>query len=599
VSLRICLLGPPRIERDGQVELPRGRKAWGLLAYLTQARTPVPRERLGGLLFPEADDPLAALRWSLTELRRVLGERAVVEGDPLRLVLPAASFVDVDVLTRGTWVEAVRLPGVGQDLLGGITFPHSPGFQLWLDGERRHLSAAAEAALHEAALACLARDEAARAADYAGQLVGLNPFDENYQTLLVRCLSIGGDVEGAERQAEACAELYRSELGVEPTPALRAAVRRPAPSAGVYGRATTTAQIEAGESAVAAGALEPGLDALRRAMAAARRSHHRDLLARALVSLGSSLVHAARGSDEEGAAALHEGIALAEALDDPVLAATAWREIGWVDLLRARYSQADKALGTAADLAAGDDGELAWIDLIRGAHRSDVGDYASAADYLQVAIKRADVVGADRPGAFARAVQGRLHLLRGELDDARTMLDAARERVTAIGWTTFLPYPESYRAEVDLLAGDHDAAAEGFEHAFSLGCQVGDPCWEGLGCRGLGLVAAARGDLPRAFELLDEAPRRCRRLPDTYLWVEAYCQEALCAVGVEHGAASTGRWIDELDTMASRHGMRELLARATIHRARLGEPGALEAARSRAADVDNPALADLIASLQA
>jgi hypothetical protein len=81
--------------------------------------------------------------------------------------------------------------------------------------------------------------------------------------------------------------------------------------------------------------------------------------------------------------------------------------------------------------------------------------------------------------------------------------------------------------------------------------------------------------------------------------VEAYCQEALCAVGVEHGAASTGRWIDELDTMASRHGMRELLARATIHRARLGEPGALEAARSRAADVDNPALADLIASLQA
>ena len=373
MSLRISLLGPPHIKRDGHLEQPRGRKAWGLLAYLARASTATPRERIAGLLFPDADDPLAALRWSLTELRRVLGERAVVEGDPLRLVLPAATFVDVDVLTHGTWVEAVQIPGIGRDLLEGIGFPRSPGFQLWLDGERRHLSAAAEAVLHEAALACLVRDEADRAADHAAQLVGLNPFDENYQTLLVRCLSLTGDAEGAERQAAACEELFRSEPGVEPTEALRAAARQPTPSVGVYGRATTIAQIEAGESAVAAGALESGLDTLRRAIAAARRSHHRDLLARALVSLGSSLVHAARGSDEEGAAALHEGIALAEALADAVLAATAWREIGWVEFLRARYPRADKALGTAAELATGDEAERAWIDLIRGAYRSDVG----------------------------------------------------------------------------------------------------------------------------------------------------------------------------------------------------------------------------------
>ena len=352
MSLRIFLLGPPRIERDGRVEQPRGRKAWGLLAYLARANTPASRERIAGLLFPDADDPLAALRWSLTELRRVLGERAVVDGDPLRMTFPPATFVDVDVLTRGTWAEAIQLPGIGQDLLEGIAFSHSPGFQLWLDGERRHLSAAAEAVLHEAALACLARDDAGRAADHAAQLVGLNPFDENYQTLLVQCLRFAGDVEGAERQVAACAELFRTELGVEPTPALRAAARQPPPTIGVYGRATTIAQIEAGESAVAAGALEPGLDTLRRAIAAARRSHHRDLLARALVSLGSSLVHAARGSDEEGAAALHEGIALAEVLDDTVLAATAWRELGWVEYLRARYPRAAKALGTATSTPA-------------------------------------------------------------------------------------------------------------------------------------------------------------------------------------------------------------------------------------------------------
>ena len=368
----------------------------------------------------------------------------------------------------------------------------------------------------------------------------------------------------------------------------------------MYGRATTIAQIEAGESAVAAGALESGLDTLRRAIAAARRSHHRDLLARALVSLGSSLVHAARGSDEEGAAALHEGIALAEALGDAVLAATAWREIGWVEFLRARYTRADKALGIAAELATGDEAELAWIDLIRGAYRCDVGEYSVAANYLHLAIKRADVVGADRPAAFARAVLGRLHLLRGELDDAagharRGAGAGDGDRVDdAPALSRVVPRrgrPGGRR---------HRSGRRALRARLLPGLPGRRPV---LGRprlpRGLGLVAAARGDLPRAFEMLDEAPRRCRRLPDTYLWVEAYCREALCAVGVAHDAASTGKWIDELDTIASRNGMRELLVRATSHRARLGEPGALEAARSLAAEVDNPALAKLVASLDA
>ena len=597
MSLRISLLGQPHIERDGRVEQPRGRKAWGLLAYLVRAATPAPRDRLAGLLFPDADNQLAALRWSLTEVRRILGDRGVVGGDPLRLALPPAAVVDVDVLTRGSWIDAIQLPGLGQDLLGGQVFPSSPGFQLWLDGERRHLSAASEAVLHEAALASLARDDAARAADHAAQLVALNPFEENYQTLLVRSLCLSGDSAGAQRQAAVCADLFRTELGVEPTPALWAAARRPAPGVGMFGRAATVAQIEAGESAVAAGAVESGLDTLRRAITAARRSHHRDLLARALVSIGSSLVHAARGTDEEGAAALHEGIAIAEVIDEPVLAAVAWREIGWIEFLRARYDRADQALGTAADLAAGDDAELAWIDLTRGGCHSDVGDYARAGDHLHTAITRADVAGAGRPAALARALLGRLHLLCGELDKARDLLDASLERAAAIGWTGVVPLPESLRAEVDLLTGDVDGAAERFEYAFSLGCQLGDPCWESISCRGLGLVAAAQGKIPRALELLDEAPRRCRRLPDTYLWVEAYDLEALCDVGVAQAAASTGRWIDELETIASRTGMRELLARATVHRANLGEPGALDAARSYAAEVDNPALADFVASL--
>ena len=129
---------------------------------------------------------------------------------------------------------------------------------------------------------------------------------------------------------------------------------------------------------------------------------------------------------------------------------------------------------------------------------------------------------------------GRYHLLRGEIEDALHILDQALDEVEARGMTAFVPWPESFRGELDLVLGDLDAAEARFEHAFALGCQVGDACWESVGLRGLGLVAAARGDIPRALDLLVDAPKLCRRLPDTYLWIEAYGLDALCAVAVEH-----------------------------------------------------------------
>ena len=88
----------------------------------------------------------------------------------------------------------------------------------------------------------------------------------------------------------------------------------------------------------------------------------------------------------------------------------------------------------------------------------------------------------------------------------------------------------------------------------------------------------------------------CRRLPDTYLWIEAYGLDALCGAAVEHGDASAKRWVGELEAIAASRGLHDLLVRATVYRARLGEPGAFEAARSLAAQVDNPALDELLAS---
>jgi DNA-binding SARP family transcriptional activator len=278
------------MERGGVVLEPlRGHKAWGLLAFLLRSPVPPSRERVASLLFPEADDPLGTLRWTLSVIRGRLGERVELAGDPLQLRLPPGTLVDVEVLGSGSWMEAVGLPGLGHELLDGLAFRGSPGFELWLENERRHVAGMASAVLHQAALALLARGEADAAADHATELVGLNPYDENAHVLLVRCLRAAGHPDAAARHVEASTELFRRDLGIEPTPALRAAATAPEVRVAgrVSGRTDVLADVEAGEAALAAGAVEAGLQRMREAVAVARSVGDRALLARALVGLGA------------------------------------------------------------------------------------------------------------------------------------------------------------------------------------------------------------------------------------------------------------------------------------------------------------------------
>jgi hypothetical protein len=108
--------------------------------------------------------------------------------------------------------------------------------------------------------------------------------------------------------------------------------------------------------------------------------------------------------------------------------------------------------------------------------------------------------------------------------------------------------------------------------------------------RGLGLAAAARGEIAQAMERMTDARSRCVCVPDAYLWIEGYCLDALCALAVEHDPVRARPLIDDLHALATRTGMKELVARAYAHRGRLGDRDAAEAARVLAAEVDNPVL---------
>jgi hypothetical protein len=141
-----------------------------------------------------------------------------------------------------------------------------------------------------------------------------------------------------------------------------------------------------------------------------------------------------------------------------------------------------------------------------------------------------------------------------------------------------------------MARGDVEAASERFEHAFALGRQLGDPCWEGIAGRGLGRVAIERGDPQRATDILVDAIVRCVRLPDAYLWDKGYALDALCGLAIANRMPQAPAWIDELQTLAARSGMRELTVRSLLHRAALGDRESGVAAQLLACEIDNPCL---------
>jgi DNA-binding SARP family transcriptional activator len=592
------LLGPPLMVRDSVVYAPpKGKKVWALFAYLVLSDQQPTRPQLIELLFPDAEDPAGALRWNLSELRRLLGgSETVGSGNTVQLRLPAGSTIDVEVLMAGTSLEAVELPGLGRELLEGIEIDASPGFTAWLLGERRRLQALSEAVLREGALRALTSGDARRAVELATRFVAIEPLNEDAHALLIRAFAGTGDEVAVRRQLAASIDLFRRELGVEPTTDLaRAAhIETRATASIAEGPAALQALVESGQAAVSAGAVRAGLETLRNAVATSREQGETELEATALLALGSALAHAASGYDEEGSTALHQCIAAAEAIGARPIAAAAHRELGYVELLRGDYQRAETWLRTAEALADGEPLEIARIRSLTGASLSDQGVHEQAAIALREAIDMAESMGQVKQQAWSLTFLGRSDLLWNRLEQADLTLQRAREMSRSERWTAFMAFPEALSAEVWARQGDIGRAADAFEHAYALGCQVGDACWESYGVRGFGLLRAARGDLAGAIETMQEALAGCARVGRTHLWLRGYIMDALCAIAVSMRHPTAERWVTDLASLASRAGMREFAVRSHLYRGDLGDESAIDAARVLAMGVENPHLLDLI-----
>ena len=558
-----------------------------MLAYVVLAERPVPRARLARLVFGDADDPRGALRWTLAQLRRALGVGGALRGDPLELGLPTGAAVDVLSLVSGEPEPAL----VRGELLEGLDPGAGAEFEAWLLVERRRLAGVCEAVLRDAALGAMAAGVPLDGAALASRAVELNRFDDGAHELLVRCLARAGEVGAARDHADACEVLFRRELGRAPDPGVRrAADEQGALSSAAGGdRAAALGQLDAGRAAVAAGAVEPGVACLRQACAEARGVGDGALLARALASLGAALVHSVRGGDEEGAAVLHEALALAEGSGDRGVECKVCRELGFVAVQASRGVSAGRWLGRAGALAA-DDEEHAAVLGVRGKALSDRAHYGAAIGLLWESVATARRCGDVRQAAWSLAILGRALLLCGQWPEAVEVLDDSLALVRAEGWVAFQPFPEALRAEVALRQGDPDRAIALLDHAFALGCRIGDPCWEAMAARTRGLVHEAAGERSPALAWLRDAAVRAVRVADPYVWMHAYCLDALADVAIADAAPDARECVAQLERLAARGDMRELVVRAALHRARLGDPSGLESARLLGEAIDNPAL---------
>jgi DNA-binding SARP family transcriptional activator len=595
--LRIRLVGPPALERDGEpVRPPRGHKTWALLTYVLLADRPLGRRHLAETLFGDADDPLGALRWTLGELRRALGDAQLLRGDPVAVDLGGDIVVDLQQAT-GDVVDTAALLDLRGELLEGIDPSSGQAFESWLLVERHRLSAAIEARLRRTAVAMLTTGRAADAVPYAARAVACNPLEEGNHELLVRSLAMAGDRSAALQQIAVCEDTLRRELGTEASAALRdAADTEPATSMvpPVGGRASAESQLDAGRAAIAAGAVDAGVQCLRRAVSEAIRSDDDALRARALLALGGALIHATRGRDEEGAVVLHEAIELATKAGDRASAVTAHRELGYVEVQAGRRATADDWLQQAQALAETDD-ELAPILGVRGMNASDRADYPTAFEHLRASVDRAERADDERQQAWSLSLLGRAHLLRGEYSQAAGALSRTLALARNQRWVAFIPWPLALQSDLELATGDLDGAAEHLENAWSLACQLTDPCWESMAARGLGLLGARRGEHDVAAAWMTEAVVRSNRTADRYQWVHAHALDAMITVALENDEPDRAApLVTTLETLAARCDMRELVVRAHVHRARTGDRRAIASARLLGADIDNPALHALV-----
>ena len=551
--MQIYLIGKPKIvSSDGTESTVPGHQPWAVLARLLRNRRPLGRRELAAEIFPNVDDPLGALRWCLASLRKALGSQTL-QGDPINLNLPPEAYVDVWALDAGEVPEAVSTR-----FLDGVEPTSGAEFETWLMIEREHVASELYGVLRRESMRALSAGNHQRARTLAENAVKCRPLDESAHIILVKCLAASGEMAAAVAHVEATEARIMHETGEKPSPALRAAARRSIADApeSVSKSASIDALIKSGKAAVSAGAVDAGIDCLRRAAEDADDARNTHLQAQALQELGTALIHAIRGFDDEGALALQSAADLAVGIGASEIAAQSLCELGYSEALAGRRPAAARYLEDALEHAKNNEDCLASIHAFIGFNLVDWGKVELGVSHFQQALELARSAGNRRREIWALGIGARGMLRAGRAREAREWLIHCLNLCDDIRWLAFRPWAVGLLAEVRLALHEvNNSTQNDLEEALALSNQLGDPCWQASTARSIALVQIDAKNYSEAGKWLAHSRERCCSVTDLYagLLVEILADQVrlfqLC--GDDQSAASLAR--DLLPVVAKTH----------------------------------------------
>jgi DNA-binding SARP family transcriptional activator len=216
-----------------------GRRGRVLFAYLVLNRgRPLPRDELlmagWGQDAPAEGNALSVL---LSKLRHSLGADHLRGRTEIELLLPQATFVDVEAalegahraesaVAEGRWAQAWGPAGIAYHV---ATRPFLTGLEApWIDQWRCRLEEVRLRGLEcfAAASLGLGGPALAQAEERARMLTELAPYRETGHQIMIEALAGRGNLAEALRAYERLRVLLREELGIAPSPSLQALHRR-------------------------------------------------------------------------------------------------------------------------------------------------------------------------------------------------------------------------------------------------------------------------------------------------------------------------------------------------------------------------------------
>jgi DNA-binding SARP family transcriptional activator len=507
MTLRVRLLGRPGLEHDGESRRLEGHKPWALLTYLLlEPRAPTRRE-LADLLWSEADDPLGAVRWSLSQVRKAINPPAEIGERDGRIKIDAEVLVvDAGELLRGEWDEVSIDDLVRGELLEGMSFGEAPTFDTWLQVQRARVATQAADALRWAATV-LSHREPDRALALAEHALRSEPFDDGLHELVVEIHSARGDRDRARTYVASLARRYRDELGMEPPASISRPLERPARAAAepllrldVQARAL----LDIAKVRFWAGDFSSARDIGLRAARQAAESGDRALEARALILGSTTYTSGGLGAAREWTSFLQRALRLANELGDRATAAGIETERGRIAAIEGRYAAAEASFRRARRLAedTSDTKEAGWARAMLAVCHADRCDYAAAEEELRAALPALGWA------PYAMGALARVLVRVGNVEEGKAFADAAVTRAEREGLLPPLPWALVQAGDARLAEGDLDGATERFTRALTIAQETKSPSGQSLALRGLGLLARSRDDDARALTLLREALAR-------------------------------------------------------------------------------------------